>query len=189
MKKLGKIQTLAITGLAAIALATPVALGQTATTTQDGNQQMARKEGRGKHRGGHRGGRGGHRGGMMFRGLNLTDAQKASMKQIHQSFNERTKALRQELGAKRQEMRQANTGGTFNEALATQKLTESASLQAKLMGERFKLRQEMLAVLTPEQKTQMEQKRAEFQKKRTEFRNGHGKRHGERGKLQPQQQQ
>jgi Spy/CpxP family protein refolding chaperone len=186
MKKLGKIQTLAITGLAAIALATPVALGQTATTTQDGYQQMARKEGRG---GKHRGRRGGHRGGMMFRGLNLTDEQKASMKQLHQSFNERTKALRQELRTKRQEMRQANTGGIFNEALATQKLTESASLQAKLMGERFKLRQEMLAVLTPEQKTQMEQKRAEFQKKRAEFKNGHGKRHGERGKLQPQQQQ
>jgi len=186
MKKLGKIQTLAITGLAAIALATPVALGQTATTTQDGGtERTMRKEGRGKHRGQ----RGKRRGGMMFRGLNLTGEQKASLKQIHQSFNERTKALRQELRAKRQELRQANTGTTFNEALATQKLTESASLRAKLMGERFKLRQEMLAVLTPEQKTQMEQKRAEFQQKRAQFKNGHGKRQGERGKLQTQEQQ
>jgi Spy/CpxP family protein refolding chaperone len=50
--------------------------------------------------------------------------------------------------------------------LATQKLQESASLQAKLMGEQFRMRQEMLSVLTPEQKTQLEQKRAEFKAKR-----------------------
>ena len=102
----------------------------------------------------------------MFRDLNLTDDQKTKMKQIGQSFRERTKSLRQELRAKRQELRQASEGGTFNEALATQKLQESASLQAKLMGEQFKMRQEMQSVLTPEQKSQMEQKRAEFKAKR-----------------------
>ena len=110
--------------------------------------------------------------GMMFRGLNLTDDQKAKMKQIGESFRERTQSLHQQLRAKRQELRQASEGGTFNEALATQKLQESASLQAKLMGEQFRMRQEMLAVLTPEQKTQMEQKRAEFKAKRAN--------HGER---------
>ena len=138
---------------------------------------MSGREGRGKQRG-HRGG---HFGGRMFKGLNLTDEQKSSMKQIRQSFGERTKGLREQLRAKRQEMRQASQGGTFNEALATQKLTESASLKAKLMGEKFKLRQEMLAVLTPEQKTMLEQKRAEFKA-------GHGKKRGERGNIQPQQQ-
>jgi Spy/CpxP family protein refolding chaperone len=59
-------------------------------------------------------------------------------------------------------LRQASEGGTFNEALATQKLTETAGLQAKLMGERFKLHQEMLTVLTAEQKTQLEQMKAQF---------------------------
>ena len=108
----------------------------------------------------------------MFRGIKLTDDQKAKMKQISQSFRERTKSLHQELRAKRQELRQASEGGTFNESLATQKLQESASLQAKLMGEQFKMRQEMQSVLTPEQKTQIEQKRAEFKAKRAN--------HGER---------
>ena len=120
------------------------------------------RKGGGKGWGGRegRGGRGMH--GMMFRGINLTDDQKAKMKQISQSFRERTKSLHQELRAKRQELRQAGEGGTFNEALATQKLQESASLQAKLMGEQFKLRQEMQSVLTAEQKAQIEQKRAEM---------------------------
>lgn len=166
MKKLGRIKTLAVASLAAIALAAPLALAQTSGTEQ-GNQQesRAKRHGRGKH-GGHRGGRMG--GAMMFKGLNLTDEQKAQMKQIRQSFHERNKPLREQLRAKRQELRQAGEGGTFNEALATQKLTETAGLQAKLMGEQFKLRQEMLAVLTPEQKTQLEQRRAEFKARRAE---------------------
>lgn len=179
MKKLGRIQTLAIAGLTAVALAAPAALAQTSGATaegQDGAQKMSRREGRGKRRG-HRGG---HMGGRMFKSLNLTDEQKASLKQIRQSHQERTKALRAELRAKRQEMRQASEGSTFNEALATQKLTETAGLRAKLMGEQFKLRQEMLAVLTPEQKAQLEQKRAEFKANR-------GKSRGERGNSIQQQ--
>jgi Spy/CpxP family protein refolding chaperone len=92
------------------------------------------------------------------------------MKQITESFRERTEPLRQEVRAKRQELRQAGEGGTFNEALATQKLTEAASVEAKLMGERFRMRQEIQALLTPEQKTQMEQAREQFKAKRAERR-------------------
>jgi protein CpxP len=110
----------------------------------------------------------------MFEKLNLTDDQKARMKTIRESFGERTKSLRDQLEAKRQELRQANHGDTFNEALATQKLTESAGLQAKLMGEEFKLRQEMLTILTPEQKTQLDQMRQQFK-------GGHGDFKGRRG--------
>ena len=102
----------------------------------------------------------------------------ASLKQIGQSFHERTKSLREQLRAKRQELRQANEGGTFNEALATQNLTESAGLQAKLMGEEFKLRQEMLTVLTPEQKTQLDQMRQQFKSDHGNFKGGRGR--GER---------
>jgi len=185
MKKLGKIKTLTIASLSAVALAAPIAFAQTAgtTTTQDTQATGARHGGHGKgwgQRGGDREGREGRGGwgkgggmrGMMFGGVNLTDDQKARMKQIGESFRERTQSLHQQLRAKRQELRQASEGGTFNEALATQKLQDSASLQAKLMGEQFKMRQEMLAVLTPEQKTQLEQKRAEFKAKRAN--------HGER---------
>ena len=187
MKKLGKIKTLTIASLSAVALAAPIAFAQSTTTTQDSTQVRGERhgghgkgwgdrEGRGERKGrGHGEGRawGGERGGdrggmhgMMLQGINVTDDQKAKMKQISQSFRERTKSMHQELRAKRQELRQASEGGTFNEALATQKLQESASLQAKLMGEQFRMRQEMLSVLTPEQKTQLEQKRAEFKAKR-----------------------
>ncbi len=176
MKKLGKLKTLTIASLSAVALAAPIALAQSTGSTQE-NQQVTRGERRGGHnkagkgwgrkgRGGEFGGRG-MRGGM-FRGIELTEDQKTRMKQISDSFRERTQALHQELRTKRQDLRQASEGGTFNEGLATQKLTETAGLQAKLMAERFKMRQEMQSVLTAEQKTQIEQKRAEFKAKRGE---------------------
>src|SRR6185295_2282025 len=130
MKKLGKIKTLTIASLSAVALAAPIAFAQSSTTTQDNPQATGERHGGHKGWGrGDKGGRGwgGQRGGMrgmMFRDLNLTDDQKAKMKTIGQSFRESTKSLHEQLRAKRQELRQASEGGTFNEALATQKLQE-----------------------------------------------------------------
>ena len=162
----GRFKKAAIASISAIALAGSIAVAQTVTTnqnTQQGQQQMERHGGRGGHDG-H--GWGGMRQGGFFKQLNLTDDQKAKIKQIHESFAERNKPLREQLRAKRQELRQASEGGTFNEALATQKLTEMASLEAKLMGEEFKLHQETLSVLTPEQKAQLEQSKAQFKGRR-----------------------
>jgi len=156
MKTLGRFKlVLAIASLSAVALAASIAVAQSVKTDQT-NQQGRRHEwrGQGMKRGFQRDG--------AFNRLNLTDDQKAKMKQIRESFAERNQGLMAELKAKRQELRQASEGGTFNEALATQKLTETAGLQAKMMGERFKLHQEMLTVLTAEQKTQLEQMKAQF---------------------------
>src|SRR6185437_16639376 len=129
MSKLGMIKTLPLASLSVVVFAASIALAQTPQSqqTEKTDTHGWRCEGHG-HRGG-RGGHGGFGGGMMFRGLNLTEDQKAKMKQSSQSFRERTQSLRQELKAKREELRQANAGGTFNEALATQKLQESAALQ------------------------------------------------------------
>ena len=171
MNKLGRFKVLAIATLSAIVLAASIAVAQTVNTAQD-NGQGARPEWRGGRRGGHKGhGMRGMREGGFFKQLNLTEDQKAKIKSIRESFAERNKPLRDQLHAKRQELRQANEGGTFNEALATQKLTEMASLQAKLMGERAKLHQEMLSVLTAEQKAQLEQSKAQFKTRRGERRN------------------
>jgi periplasmic protein CpxP/Spy len=163
----GRIKTVAIATLSAIALAASIAVAQTVTTDQS-TQQGTSTERHGGFRGPHKGW--GMRGGM-FKQLNLTADQQAKMKQIRESLGTQNKPLFDQLRAKRQELRQASEGGTFNEALATQKLTEMASLEAKMMGERFKLRQEMLSVLTPEQKAQLEQSKAQFKARRGGMRN------------------
>jgi len=153
----GRFKTLAIATLSAIALAASIAVAQTVNT--DGG------------RGGHKGHSwGGMRAGGFFRQLNLTEDQKTKLKQIRENFAQSNKPLRDQLRAKRQELRQASEGGTFNEALATQKLTEIAPLEAKLMGEQQKLHQEMLSVLTAEQKAQLEQSRAQFKGRRGQMR-------------------
>jgi len=173
MKKFGKFKTLAIASLSAIALTASIAVAQSVKTDQ-GSEKRSRGDWHGGRGRGERKGWGGMRGGI-FSKLNLTDDQKAKMKQIRESFAATNKPLRAQLRAKRQELRQANEGGTFNEALATQKLTEMASLEAKLMGERFKLQQETLSVLTAEQKAQLEQSKAQFKARRGEMRKGESK--------------
>jgi protein CpxP len=175
MKKLGKMHKLAIASLSAIALVASLAVAQTVQTDQGTEKPRGEwqvRGGKGGH-GRHMGGRGwGGMHGAFFKQLNLTDDQKAKMKAIRESYGERNKPLREQLRAKRQELRQASEGGTFNEALATQKLTEMAGLQAKLMGQGFTLRQEMMSVLTPEQKTQLEQQKAQFKANRAERQHG-----------------
>lgn len=165
MKKLGTFKLMAIASLSAVVLTASIAVAQSVKTeSQDGKGSRHGWHGQGMKRGS-------HQGDGVFERLNLTDDQKAKLKTIRESFAERNKPLREQLRAKRQELRQASEGGTFNEALATQKLTESAALEAKLMGERFKLHQEMLSVLTAEQKAQMDQLKAQFK-------DGRGRRRG-----------
>ena|SRR5947207_11042589 len=158
MKKLGKYKILAIATLSAIALAASIGVAQAVKTARQGQRSDAEWRDRGERKD-H--GWGGMRGGFLKQ-LNLTDDQKAKIKQIRDTFDERNKPLREQLHAKRQELRQVTEGVTFDEALATQKLTEMAGLQAKLMGEEFKLHQEMQSVLTAEQKAQLEQAKAQF---------------------------
>ena len=159
MKKLSKIQTIALAVVMAIAVAVPIA---TAQSTDKG-------EGRG-HRGQWRE-RGARGGGMMgFHNLDLTDAQKAQIKQIHENSRQSLRPIMEEIRAKRQEIRQASEGGTFNEALVSQKLAEIAPLEAKLMAARFRVHQETLSVLTAEQKAKLEQSREQFKAKRAERR-------------------
>jgi len=156
MKKLGKFKLVAIASLSAVVLAIgSIAVAQSVKTGR-GNGQGPRGA---WHEGMRRGGFGADR---IFARLNLTDDQKAKIKQIRESFATTNKPLLDQLKAKRQELRQASEGGTFNEALATQKLTEMAGLEAKLMGTRFQFHQQMLSVLTPEQKAQLDQMKAQF---------------------------
>ena len=98
MNKLGKIKTLTIASLSAVALAAPIAYAQSTSTNQDTPQATGERHGghgKGWARGDKKGhqGRGGRMNGMMFKALNLTDDQKARMKQVSESFRARTQSL------------------------------------------------------------------------------------------------
>jgi len=119
-------------------------------------------------RGGERGR--GPRGGRIpfLRDLNLTDAQKAQVKQITDSFEESTKQLRERLYAQRGgEM--AALGGEFNETAVRAAAQERANLHVELEVAHARMASQIYGVLTPEQKTQVAQRRQEFEQRRQEW--------------------
>jgi periplasmic protein CpxP/Spy len=156
MRKQGKF---AVLFTIALALAAPAVLAQSGPATS--GSAVERKAEGGRH-----GRHGHHRRGFGFAKLNLTDAQKAAMKQVRENHKATLSALREQMKAKHNELRQASSGGNFSEALATQKLAEMAPLKAKLMAEGFAMHQQVMNILTPEQKAQLSQMRAEWKAKR-----------------------
>lgn len=121
-----------------------------------------RKEGRGER--GEFGGRHGKRGafgGGMFRGLNLTDAQKEQMKQIREA-NKPNKA---DFDAIRPLM-EAKRAGTITPEQQAQLKAFREDRMAKMKG----IHDQMMNILTPEQKAQLEQRKVEMKQKREQFR-------------------
>lgn len=121
----------------------------------------------GKRGGPHR--KGGHkfRGGKGFHGIELTDAQKEQIKQIHQA-NRPDQATMDELKA----IHQAKRAGT---------ITEDQKARAQTLREQAKLnrqavQQQIDNILTPEQKQQIETRKAERMTKMKERREMHSKR-------------
>lgn len=112
-----------------------------------------RRGGEGFRRGGKEGRHG--RGEMrVFGQLNLTDAQKEQLKQIHESYRESNKSLREQMKAARES----------NDA------TKREQLFAQFKDSHEKMRAEMLNVLTAEQKTQLEQFKAQHEQMRQQRR-------------------
>lgn len=164
MRKLNKLSAVLAGAALAVTIGVPVAISH-AQTEGEGPKMGQKRHGRAHARRGR-----GPGGGGAFRGIDLSDAQKAEMKRIHESSRTAISPIAQQVRALRMEIRQASQSGTFNEALVAQKLTEIAPLEAKLMGERFRVRQETLSVLTAEQKTQLEERRGRMKSRMSERR-------------------
>src|SRR4051812_23083488 len=114
MTRLNSIKAAALAAALSLTTATTMVLADTGGT--HGGDRAAH--------GGRGGGHGGH--GAFFGDLNLSDAQKTQIQTIHENHRTATESLRQEMQAKRQELRQLTDGTSFDEALVRQKLTESA---------------------------------------------------------------
>jgi protein CpxP len=115
-------------------------------------------------------GPGGPRGGRIpfLHDLNLTDAQKAQIKQITDSAEASTKELRQRLDALHESELSGLTDGTFNEGAVRAAAQERANVQVELEVARARTMSQIFAVLTPEQKSQIAAKRQEFEQRRRE---------------------
>ncbi|MCA1592190.1 MAG: Spy/CpxP family protein refolding chaperone, partial [Acidobacteria bacterium] len=99
----------------------------------------------------------------MFRELNLTDAQKQQLRAVHEKAQQSTQAQREEL---RQLLRQKRQGGQ----LTAEQETRARQLRAELRDAHQRIESEVIAILTPEQRKQLEQKRDEFKQHHREMR-------------------
>jgi periplasmic protein CpxP/Spy len=135
-----------------------------APAVKDGTTKAEKhdRKGFGRHGGFGKGMRGdGFRGMRGLMGIELTEAQKTQIKQIHEA-NRPDQATLDELKA----IHEARTAGT---------LTEDQKARAKVLRDQMRTKgdsvhQQVLAVLTPEQRQQIETRKAEMQKRREERR-------------------
>lgn len=140
-----------------------VAMGAMFVFAQDGAANKDGKRGFGK-RGGHH--RGGH--GMMLRGLDLTDEQKAQVKTIMQSSRESSKPLREQMKANRQKLQTLSDSGNFDQAQVQALADEQGRLTAQMIVEKEKVKSQISAILTAEQKAKAAEMKAQFKQKREE---------------------
>ena len=170
-----------ITFVFAVVAFVTVAPAQETPKSQDDSQKLERGDRRGgdRHRGmrGGKGRHGGMRGMRGLRALNLTDAQKEQIRTIHQA-NKPNEAQMAELKALRGTRK---AGGEITDA-QRQQLKE---MRREMRTKHESVRGQILAILTPEQRTQWEAQKAEREKRREEFRENRKERKANRGAVKP----
>ena len=144
--------------VAAPALVTAATSAQAAVATQDQPRQDQRApRGRGPEmRGPRRGAMGGPMGGPMgigpgFRRLDLTDDQKAQLKQIVESHRDEFRAAGEKVRAAREGMRTLMDSDTIDENAIRAKSQEIAAAEAEVMILNARVRQQSMQMLTAEQ--------------------------------------
>ncbi len=152
MKKL----TVAILSIVLVAMGAMFIFAQDKTGKADGKRGFGK---RGHHRGGM---------GMMFRGLDLTDEQKAQMKSIRQASKETAKPIREQMKANRQKLQTLSESGTFDQSQVQAIAARQGSLMAQMIVEKEKVKSQIFNILTPEQKAKAAEMKAQFQQKREE---------------------
>ncbi len=125
---------------------------------------VAQRSGDGKMGGwGKRGGH--HRGGLTLRGLDLTDEQKAKVKQIVEESKTKTQPIHESLKANHQKMDEATANGAFDEAAVSAIATEKGNLSAQMTVEHLRVKSQVFSILTAEQKTKAAEMKSKMQER------------------------
>jgi protein CpxP len=147
-----------VLGFGAVAFAQQTQSTAPAATTQQQERQERGQRRRGEGRRGH------EMGGMMrmLHGLDLTDAQKQQARAIAERFQASTQTQREELF----KLHDRNEQG----ALSPEDQTRAEQLRKEMRASMRQMHTEILAILTPEQRTKMEQRKQELKQRRQERR-------------------
>lgn len=116
-------------------------------------------------------GPGGHRGpggplGPLMHDLDLTDAQKAQVKQLVDNFMTTTRPLHEQLFKAGGGPFDALKDGAFDEAAVRAAAQARANIQVELEVAHARLMSQIYALLTPEQKAKLAERRQQFEQRR-----------------------
>jgi protein CpxP len=150
----------------AAALVAVATSGVAIALAQDAGQPQ-RREGQGPRGGpgfgGPMRGPGGPGFGMEFRGLDLSDDQRAQLRKIRESHEAEFKAVREKLRAARQGMRELIEADAINESAIRARSTEVAAAEADAAILNARVRAEAMQILTAEQQQKLKELRAQRQ--------------------------
>lgn len=103
----------------------------------------------------------------FLRGLELTEAQRAQVKQLVDSFEASTRELREKMRALRGGEGDA-LNGTFDEAAVRAQAQARSQVQVELEVAHARLASQVYNVLTAEQKAKLAERRQQFEQRRRE---------------------
>jgi protein CpxP len=116
-------------------------------------------------------GRGGFGGPMaLLRGLDLTEDQRAQVRQVMDSHRDELRAIGERVMAAHRAQDDAVTAAQFDEQVVRSKSAELAAVEADAAVLRAKLHSEVFAVLTPEQQAKAAELKAQRQADMQQFR-------------------
>lgn len=161
-------------GLMAVALSAGAYAEVMRTETQATEQAAGQGDGQQRRRGpggpGFGGPMRGPGGGGDFRGLDLSDDQRAQLRKIRESHQAEFKAVGEKLRAARDGMRTLIEADAINEQAIRSKSAEVAAAEADFAILNAKVRAESLQILTAEQQTKLKEMRAKRQNQTRERR-------------------
>jgi periplasmic protein CpxP/Spy len=171
-----KIKSIIISSVAVIAFSS-FAFAQDVKPTD--NQDSVKQE-RGQGKRGGEGKHGRHGKDKMMRGLhqlNLSDAQKEQMKSLKEQSKLQFQPLREEM--------KTLSSKKYDGIITNEEQSRLKELKAQMRENGKKMHEEMMSILTPEQKTQFEQMKTEKRGKMKERRGNRGE-NGDKKPVTPQ---
>lgn len=122
---------------------------------------QAARPGRGEH---------GMFGQRMAQQLGLTDAQQQQIKSIMETEKPKMQPLMQQLKQERQQMNMLTDSGNFDEAAVRAAASKQAQTETDLAVERARVKSQIFAVLTPDQRTKAQEMQKNFAGRRGHWR-------------------
>ncbi|MFN7948313.1 MAG: Spy/CpxP family protein refolding chaperone [Blastocatellia bacterium] len=106
--------------------------------------------------------------GMFLALLDLTDAQKAQIRRLHEAEREAARPFHDQLRRIHDELRQATENGAFDEVAVRAILAREAQVMTELNLSRLKTQAAVWQALTPEQRTKLTELREKLRKEHDE---------------------